>query len=41
MAGEKLSYAEMKSWYDAFNDVITNYGGEITTLTPPAQGTKA
>lgn len=41
MAGEKLSYAEIKNWYDTFNEVITNYGGEIATLTPPAQGAKA
>ena len=40
MAGESLNYAEIKSWYDIFNDVITNYGGEIDSLSTLVQGKK-
>lgn len=37
MAGETLSYSELKDWYNAFNSVITNYGGEIANLIIPSQ----
>lgn len=36
MANEQLSYDELKSWYDAFNTMISKYGGDISELTIPA-----
>lgn len=38
MAGESLSYTELKNWYDTFNTVISNYGGNIEQLIVPTQG---
>lgn len=39
MAGEKLTLAELKQWYSAFNDIIQNYGGgTISTLATPDGG---
>lgn len=35
MANEQLSYDELKSWYDAFNTMISKYGGNITELAVP------
>lgn len=37
MAGESLSYTELKNWYDTFNTVISNYGGDIEQLIVPTQ----
>lgn len=41
MANESLSYAELKNWYDAFNTMISNYGGSISSLSIPAQNETA
>lgn len=41
MAGETLSYTELKNWYTTFNNVISNYGGSLSTKTVPSSGSQA
>lgn len=41
MAGETLSYTELKNWYTIFNNVISNYGGSLSTKTVPSSGSQA
>lgn len=42
MAGESLSLSEVINWYEAFNNVISNYGGGlISSITPPSLGDTA
>ncbi len=41
MAGETLSYTELKNWYTTFNNVISNYGGNLSTKSVPSSGSKA
>ena len=39
MAGESLSLSELRNWYTAFNNVISNYASEIGVLPTPDWGT--
>lgn len=41
MAGETLSYSELKNWYTIFNNTIANYGGSLTQKSVPASGSQA